>query len=230
MRERPPVPAKPAARRATVAVDVVTLSPRDDALAVLLVPAPSGARERWGLPWDGPRTGEAIDVAGSRIARALLGNTPTLVEQVGAVSEGHHPAGVDISLGVLALSPRDAAAPAAGSAAAWFPLDALPALAPRHRAIMDLASIAVRLRMEQAPIAFHLLPATFTLGELQGIYELLLGRRLHKASFRRALHASRLVQPTDVWRSEGRGRPAQLFRFAPKKRRGPQRGVRFEFP
>jgi len=230
MRERPPVPAKPAARRATVAVDVVTLSPRDDTLAVLLLPAPSGARERWSLPWDGPRNGETIDATGARIPRALLGRAPALVEQVGALNEGRHPAGVDISVGVLALAPLDASASAASSAAAWFPLDALPALAPRQRAIVDLASLAVRQRMEQSPIAFHLLPAAFTLGELQGIYELLLGRRLHKASFRRALQASRLVLPTDVWRSEGRGRPAQLFRFAPKKRRGRQHGVRFDFP
>jgi hypothetical protein len=36
------------------------------------------------------------------------------------------------------------------------------------------------------------------------------------------------VEPTDEWRSEGRGRPAQLFRYAPRKRRGGRRGVRFE--
>ena len=56
---------------------------------------------------------------------------------------------------------------------------------------------------------------------------MLLGRRLHKASFRRALHAAALVEPTDEWRSEGRGRPAQLFRFAPRKRRKVKRGVQF---
>ena len=230
MRDRPPIPARPAPRRATVAVDVATLSPRDEALAVLLVPAPRGARERWCLPWDGVRTSEAVDAAGRRIASALLGASPTFVEQVGALSEGRHPAAAELSIGVVALSPRGAAAPVAGSAAAWFPVDALPPLAPRHRAVVDLAVLAVRQRMDQAPIAFGLLPVAFTLGELQDIYELLLGRRLHKASFRRALQASHLVQPTDVWRSEGRGRPAQLFRFAPKKRRGPQRGVRFDLP
>ena len=229
MRERTPLPPKLAVRRATVAVDVVALSPRDDSLAVLLVPARSGARERWSLPWDGPREGETIDVAATRITRSLLGSAPALVEQGGALSEGRHPAGVDLSLGVVALSPLDAAAAEPAVGAAWFPLDALPALAPRQRALVDLASRAVRQRMEQAPIAFHLLPEAFTLGELQGIYELLLGRRLHKASFRRALQASRLVQPTDVRRSEGRGRPAQLFVFAPKKRRGRQRGLRFDF-
>src|SRR6476619_179384 len=83
-------------------------------------------------------------------------------------------------------------------------------------------------RLDQAPIAFRLLPATFTLSELQQTYELLLGRRLHKASFRRALQAAWLVEPTDEWRSGGRGRPAQLFRYAPRRRGSQRRGVRFD--
>jgi 8-oxo-dGTP diphosphatase len=86
----------------------------------------------------------------------------------------------------------------------------------------------VRDRLDQAPIAFRLLPPTFTLTELQAMYELLLGRRLHKASFRRALQGAWLVEPTEEWRSEGRGRPAQLFRYAPRRRRSARRGVRFE--
>jgi 8-oxo-dGTP diphosphatase len=87
---------------------------------------------------------------------------------------------------------------------------------------------ALRWRIDYAPIPFRLLPSHFTLSELQRMYELLLGKRLHKASFRRALHAAWLVEPTDEWRSEGRGRPAQLFRFSPRKRRGHRRGVRFD--
>ena len=35
-------------------------------------------------------------------------------------------------------------------------------------------------------------------------------------------------EPTEEWRSEGRGRPAQLFRYAPTRRRNAPRGVRFE--
>src|SRR5258708_31130764 len=84
-------------------------------------------------------------------------------------------------------------------------------------------------RLDQAPKAFRLLPPTFKLSELQQTYELLLGKRLHKASFRRALQGAWLVEPTEEWRSEGRGRPAQLFRYAPKKRRRPHRGIRFDF-
>jgi ADP-ribose pyrophosphatase YjhB (NUDIX family) len=229
MRERPSVPARAVARRVTLAVDVVTLAPRDGALSVLLVPALAGARERWSLPWDGPRDDERIEDTGARIAHALLGAAASLVEQVGAASDvRRHPGNAEVSVGVVALAPLGADAPVTGSGAAWFPLDELPPLAPRHRTMVDRAALVVRQRLDQSPIAFRLLPPTFTLSELQGIYELLLGRRLHKASFRRALQASFLVEPTDAWRSEGRGRPAQLFRFAPKKRRRSSRGVRFD--
>jgi 8-oxo-dGTP diphosphatase len=218
---------KSTVRRMSLAVDVVVLSPRGGALALLLVRTPAGTRERWSLPWDAPSPGEGLEDAATRIVRGLLGAPPALVEQVGTLSDGRrHPGSVDVSVGIVALSPLDAGAPTAD--AEWFPLGMLPALAPRHRAIVERASSMIRQRVDQSPLAFRLLPPTFTLSDLQGVYELLLGRPLHKASFRRALQASYLVEPTDEWRSEGRGRPAQLFRFAPKKRRGARRGVRFD--
>jgi len=227
MRERPSPQMKVSVRRTTLAVDVVVLSPRADTLAVLLVRAAAGARERWTLPWDAPQPGEGLEDAAARIASTVLGATPTYFEQVGAVSDGkRHPGDADVSVGIVALSPLGAGEAAAD--AEWFPLTALPPVAPRHRSIVERAAAMIRLRVDQSPLAFRLLPPTFTLSDLQGIYELLLGRRLHKASFRRALQASYLVEPTDEWRSEGRGRPAQLFRFAPKKRRGARRGVRFD--
>jgi 8-oxo-dGTP diphosphatase len=218
---------KPAVRRTTLAVDVVVLSPRVDALAVLLIRAPAGSRERWSLPWDAPQPGEGLEDAAARITTAVLGAAPAFFEQVGALSDGRrHPGEADVSVGIAVLSPAGVGAPIED--AEWFPLAALPALAPRHRTIVDRAAAVVRQRVDQSPLAFRLLPATFTLSDLQGVYQLLLGRRLHKASFRRALQASYLVEPTDEWRSEGRGRPAQLFRYAPKKRRGARRGVRFD--
>ncbi|MEO7455388.1 MAG: NUDIX domain-containing protein [Gemmatimonadaceae bacterium] len=218
---------KPSVRRTTLAVDVVVLSPRLEALAVLLVRAPAGARERWSLPWDAPQAGEGLEDAASRIARAALGAAPAFFEQVGTVADGRrHPGEADVSVGIAALAPAEVGAKIED--AEWFALSALPSLAPRHRIIVDRAAAVVRQRVDQSPLAFRLLAPTFTLSELQGVYELLLGRRLHKASFRRALQASYLVEPTDEWRSEGRGRPAQLFHYAPRKRRGARRGVRFD--
>ena len=227
MRERSSLSMKSAVRRTTLAVDVVVLSPQDDALGVLLVRGPAGARERWSLPWDAPEPSEELEDAAARIAESVLGTAPAYFEQVGAYSDGkRHPGDADVSVGIVALSPAGVGEPAAD--ATWFPVSALPALAPRHRSIVERAAAVVRQRVDQSPLAFRLLPGSFTLTDLQSIYELLLGRRLHKASFRRALQASYLVEPTDEWRSEGRGRPAQLFRFAPKKRRGARRGVRFD--
>ena len=216
MRERPSPPVKPAVRKTTLAVDVVVLSPQAETLAALLVRTPVGGRERWSLPWDAPTPGEGLEDAAARIAESALGATPALLEQVGAFADARrHPGDADVSVGVVA-------------GAEWFSLSALPPLSPRHRAIVDRATTVVRQRVDQSPLAFRLLPPTFTLSDLQAIYELLLGRRLHKASFRRALQASYLVEPTDEWRSEGRGRPAQLFRYAPRRRRGARRGVRFD--
>jgi 8-oxo-dGTP diphosphatase len=138
-----------------------------------------------------------------------------------------------MSIGFVALVASGAARAAAtngrpSSEPQWFALTELPALSPRQRAIVDGVTRAVRARTDQSPLAFRLLPATFTLSDLQSVYELLLGRGLHKASFRRALLAAFLVEPTDEWRSEGRGRPAQLFRYAPRRRRSARRGVRFD--
>ena len=227
MRERSPHPMKPAVRRTTLAVDVVVLSPTADALTVLLVRASAGARERWMLPWDAPRATEGLEDAAARITRSVLGIAPAYFEQVGALADGkRHPGEAEVSVGIVALAPSGAGTPRAD--AEWFPIAGLPPLAPRHRTVVERAAAVVRQRVDQSPLAFRLLPPTFTLSDLQSIYELLLSRRLHKASFRRALQASYLVEPTDEWHSEGRGRPAQLFRFAPRKRRGARRGVRFD--
>ncbi len=107
----------------------------------------------------------------------------------------------------------------APAGARWVPLDALRELrgprgvSPRQRTAVTAAVRTLRDRTALDGIAFHLLPERFTLAALQATHELLLERRLHKASFRRALAAADLVEATDEWQSEGRGRPAQLFRW-----------------
>lgn len=229
MPERPAASGRGSPRRPALSVDIVSLTPHGRRLTTLLVRAGDArAKERWELPHDAPRGDETIDEAAARVVRASLGVQPAMLEQVAAFGgRRRHPSDATVSIGYVALVAAGANV-SLGGEAAWFPVDELPPIAPRHRAIVDGAMHAVRARLDQSPIAFRLLPTTFTLSQLQEIYELLLGRRLHKASFRRALHASWLVEPTDEWRSEGRGRPAQLFRYAPRKRRGSRRGVRFE--
>jgi 8-oxo-dGTP diphosphatase len=196
-------------------------------LAVLLSRSPDG-REKWTLPWDAPRPNETMEASATRIAKGAGVGDPAWLEQIGAFGDAkRHPSDADISVGYAGLIPMGTPSPV-GGVYAWFPLADLPQLAVRQRQVLDTSVTLIRGRMDQSPVAFKLLPQMFTLTELQQMYELLLGKRLHKASFRRALQAAYLVEPTDEWRSEGRGRPAQLYRYAPRKRRPAQRGIRLD--
>jgi 8-oxo-dGTP diphosphatase len=222
-----PAAGRLAPRRTTLAVDVVLLTPRGDELVALTVRGGGRGRDRWSLPWDGPRDEESLEATASRISADIIG-IPLVVEQVGAFGDGsRHPGGAEVSVGYVALVPMGTPFPIGEYE--WFPIGELPTLPPRQKLVAEAAEQAVRSRVEQSPIAFHLLPPLFTLSELQGIYELLLGRRLHKASFRRSLQAAALVAPIEEWRSEGRGRPAQLFRYEPDTGREGRRGLRFDF-
>jgi len=222
------------ARGISLAVDVVLFTPRGTELAVLLTPSVNSmgngrARARIGLPSDALRADESLDTAAARIARDALGAAPSLLDQAGThgAARRHADAGAQITVTYFGLVP-DTSTSAGATEMNWIALSDLPVLAARQRAGIDSAVAAMRAQVDQQPIAFRLLPAAFTLSELQSVYELLLGRRLHKASFRRSLHASALVEATDEWRSEGRGRPAQLFRYAPPRRRRHRRGIRFD--
>lgn len=220
------------ARTAGYTVDVALLTVLDGQLAVALVRAEGRGgergRERWTLPWEGGVAEEPLRDAAERVAAEVQGTTPVWMEQLGAFGDGRrHPSPAPLTVGWVGLVPAGTALPADGGAE-FFPVDALPPLSPRQRVLVDAAAAHVSARVGQAPVAFRLLPPTFTLSELQELYELLLGRPLHKASFRRSLQAARIVEPTGELRSEGRGRPAQLFRYAPRRRRGLPRGIRFD--
>lgn len=215
------------ARSSSCTIDVVLLTAIGSQLAVLLCRAPEG-REKWTIPWDVQRPAELMEASAVRIAKSASVGEPAWIEQTGAFGDGkRHPSDGEISVAYAALVPMGTPSPV-GGVYAWFPLADVPQLAPRQRLILDGAVARIRGRMDQSPVAFRLLPQMFTLTELQQIYELLLAKRLHKASFRRALQAAWLVEPTDEWRSEGRGRPAQLYRYAPRKRRPTQRGIRLD--
>ncbi|MCC6318229.1 MAG: hypothetical protein IT361_11115 [Gemmatimonadaceae bacterium] len=225
MRDRSTLPARPpTARRTSFTIDVVVVAPGAGALDVLCMGRHRSARS---LPYGVPRASESLERCARRLVRDLTGREPAWIEQIGAFADGRrHASGSELSIGFVAVMPASARADPEG--AAWVDSDELGGLGARQRAIAEAGLAALRARMDHAPIAFRLLPAQFTLTELQATYELLLGKPLHKASFRRALQSAYLVQPTDAWRSEGRGRPAQYFEYAPRRRRSARRGVRFD--
>jgi len=62
-----------------------------------------------------------------------------------------------------------------------------------------------------------LLPAEFTLSELQALLEAILGRPLDRRNFRRKVREMGLLEATGAARREGAHRPAALYRFVPEE-------------
>lgn len=82
-----------------------------------------------------------------------------------------------------------------------------------HRRILATAIARLRAKLKYRPVVFELLPAEFTLTDLQRTVEAVSGRHLHKQNFRRLVEAGALVEPTGVMSTQTGGRPAALFRF-----------------
>ena len=82
-----------------------------------------------------------------------------------------------------------------------------------HRRILASALGRLRGKLRYRPVVFELLPATFTLLQLQRVVEALSGVRLHKQNLRRLVESAGLVEGTGRVHSGTGGRPAELFRF-----------------
>lgn len=126
--------------------------------------------------------------------------------------------------GLIAEAQRDR-----GSVPAGGPVTQLGAgMIFDHRRILATAMGRLRGKMKYRPVVFELMPAEFTLLELQRTVEALSGTRLHKQNFRRLVEAQGLVEGTGRMSRKSGGRPAEQFRFRREVlRERPAPGVRF---
>ncbi len=81
-----------------------------------------------------------------------------------------------------------------------------------HRRVLATGIARLRAKIQYRPVVFELLPAQFTLGQLQGCVEALAGRVVHTQNFRRLVEQQQLVEETGARAGTG-GRPARLYRF-----------------
>jgi ADP-ribose pyrophosphatase YjhB (NUDIX family) len=85
-----------------------------------------------------------------------------------------------------------------------------------HAMIIQYSLERLRNKVEYTNIAFNLMPELFTLGELQNVYEILLGKELLTPNFRKKMvEVNKLVIPTNHKKTEVGHRPSQLYRFNP---------------
>ncbi|UFX42203.1 hypothetical protein HAP47_0023385 [Bradyrhizobium sp. 41S5] len=82
-----------------------------------------------------------------------------------------------------------------------------------HRRILATGIARLRAKIKYRPVVFELMPAEFTLLQLQRSVEALAGRLVHKQNFRRLIEQQELVEETGAMAADTVGRPAKLFRF-----------------
>ncbi|HLY98335.1 MAG TPA: NUDIX domain-containing protein [Candidatus Angelobacter sp.] len=200
-----------------VTVDIVIFTIQSGMLKVLLVkraiPPFAG---QFAIPGGFVHKDESLDQAALRELREETGVANVYLEQLYSFGDpGRDPRGRVVTVAYYALISADSSPLAAGTDAAeanWFPVSKLPPLAFDHRTILDYALERLRNKLEYTTVGFQLLPPNFTLTELQGVYEAILGKTLDKRNFRRKLALLKILKPVREYRRGGQ-RPAQLYKF-----------------
>lgn len=168
----------------------------------------------WALPGGFVRVDEDsdIDAAARRVLRGKTSLETPYLEQVQTFGNvTRDPRGWSISVAYFALIPWNETAGAdwrliAGEGVA-------EPLAFDHAEILRAAISRLRAKVAYSSLPAHLLPEAFTLGELQSVYERILGRKLDKSAFRKRVAEVDFVEAIEgAWR-RGSNRPAQLYRL-----------------
>lgn len=171
----------------------------------------------WALPGGFVDMDEDIDQAARReLAEETHLNNVFLEQLYTFGSPGRDPRGRIVSVAYYALVRPDQH-PATGDSdaaeAGWHPIDHLPPLAFDHADILRTALDRLRGKIRYQPIGFELLPNRFTLGQLQALYEAILGHGIDKRNFRKKLLAFDFIIPTKSFTTGAAHRPARLHRF-----------------
>ena len=194
---------------------VVLLTRDQDRLLVALTGREPGeaSAHAIGLPRGRPELGQDLDDTARGIARRATTLSEQYLEQLYTMSVDQSTRGSwKVVVGYMALlSSGPERLPAV--VGAWFDIEDLPTLSRIDRSVIDYAVIRLRAKLGYTNIGRYLLPQTFTLRELQSVYETILGQPLDKRNFRRRMLATGILTATDGQRRDGSHRPAALYRF-----------------
>ena len=99
----------------------------------------------------------------------------------------------------------------------WFSVDDLPELAFANESVVEYALTRLRNKLQYTNVAYSLMPASFTLSDLQAVYESIFGRAFDKRNFRRRMLSQGIIQPTGKTVARGAHRPAELYEFSSRQ-------------
>lgn len=204
--------------RAALTVDCAVFGLDESDLKILLIQrGQEPFAGRWALPGGFVHLDETLDEAALRELREETGLEKVYLEQLYTVGDVHRdPRERVVTVAYYALvrlSDHRVQAATDARDAAWFAVDDLPKLAFDHDAITAMALRRLQGKVRYQPIGFELLPAKFSLTQLQRMYELILERPLDKRNFRKKALSLGILEDLDEVEQDVAHRAARLYRF-----------------
>lgn len=196
-----------------VSVDPVIFSIIDDTLHVLLKKRVSDTfNNMLALPGGlVEKTDTSLEAAIERVLANKTGAKVNYMEQL-YTRTGHDPRGPTMAIAYIALVAQQEVI----NGAVWTPVGELSKheLAFDHKEVIANALKRLTNKVNYSTIPMHLLPQPFTLPKLQQVYEVLLGEKLDKSTFRKKIAETGVLEETGNEFKGGAFRPAKLYRLA----------------
>lgn len=206
---------------AVIAADVVILTIRDKKLQVLLIKMKKKPfADYWAVPGGLVLPDESVDSAAKRLLLAKTGVKDVYLDQFYAFGKvDRDPFGRVVSVAYFALIPSSGLKLKTTEEYAdvhWFSVDKLPKLAYDHQEVVNSAIKRLQERLGQTNIVYSLLPAEFTLTELQKTYEIIFKKEMDKRNFRKKIFSLNLLEKVGKKQIGETNRPAELYKFKTK--------------
>lgn len=172
----------------------------------------------WSLPGGFVNRDESITEAAERILKQLTGLEQVYMEQSYAWGEPDRDIGGRvITISYFALIQIQDIDPVMqeASSAHWRNIPRLPELILDHGKIAGRALKELKDRVKVKPVGFELLPAKFTLVQLQDLYEAIYMKTVDKRNFRKKILSMNLLEKMDEKEKETSKKGAFYYKFLP---------------
>ncbi len=95
----------------------------------------------------------------------------------------------------------------------WVPLDELPKMLFDHPLIIEKAMESLLIQINYLPVGIKLLPASFTMKDLQKLYESILKKELDRSNFQRKILKLSILERLEKIKNGGAHKAPYLYRF-----------------
>lgn len=219
-----------------LSVDCVIFGFHDQQLKVLLLKLKNLAM--WALPGGYVGQNEGIDEAAGRILEERTGLRDIYLEQfrvfgsadrstkefIQKIMEVHHSEAMNdlwvlqrfVSIGYYALVDFSKVNPMPdflSESCEWFEVKQLPKLAFDHQEIAQKALETLQLMLDHKLVGFNLLSDTFTMIELQSLYETILETSFRRNNFQRKMLSMDILERVEKLYTGAANKAPYLYRF-----------------